>query len=306
MPDTHTKQDKAAQDISGKDAPFISVLNRILAPLARLCLANGISYATINEVVKRVLVEQASSLQPGLPEHGKVSRISTATGINRYEVTRLTRLETPELVAKKQPQAFEIVDRWTTEQTYRDPEGNILGDIQRLGAAPSFEALAREVTRNVHHRSLMDELIRLEIICYDEERDLVSLVRRNFVPSNDSRQMLGLLGDNVGDHLHAAVTNVMNDGTSHLEQAVFADELSEESLKALQPLIMAHWKTLHDAMVPAINALIDADTAAGRAQDRRVRIGLYSYNEPTIAPESLQPVAVTRRFRKSAAKDIKK
>lgn len=306
MPDTKTKQDKAIQDISAKDAPVISVLNRVLAPLVRLCLANGISYATINEVLKRVLVEQAVTLQPGLPEHGKVSRISTATGINRYEVTRLTRLETPELVAKKQPQAFEIVDRWTTEQTYRDPEGNILGDIQRLGAAPSFEALAREVTRNVHHRSLMDELIRLEIISYDEEHDLVSLVRRNFVPSNDSRQMMGLLGDNVGDHLNAAVINVMHDGTSHLEQAVFADELSEESIKALKPLIMAHWKTLHDAMVPAINALIDADADAGRTQDRRVRIGLYSYNEPTIETESSQPVPITRRFRKSATKDIKK
>lgn len=306
MPDTKTKQDKATQEISGKDAPVISVLNRVLAPLARLCLANGISYATINEVVKRVLVEQASALQPGLPEHGKVSRISTATGINRYEVTRLTRLEPAELVAKKQPQAFEIIDRWTTEQTYRDPNGDILGEIQRLGAAPSFEALAREVTRNVHHRSLMDELIRLEIISYDEERDLVSLIRRNFVPSNDSSQMLGLLGDNVGDHLHAAVTNVMNNGTSHLEQAIFADELSTESMNVLKPLIMAHWKTLHDEMIPAINALIDADAHAGRPQDQRVRIGLYSYNEPTIDQESSPSPAITRRFRKSAAKDMKK
>lgn len=306
MPHRATQPDTTTQNHNGQDAPLINILKRLLAPLARLCLANGITYATINEVVKQVLVEEAGALQPGMPEHGKVSRISTATGINRYEVTRLTRLEAPERVTKKQPQAFEIIDRWTTELTYRDPHGEVLGAIRRLGPAPSFEALAREVTRNVHHRSLMDELLRLEIVSYDEDSDLVSIIRRNFVPTNDSRQMLNFLGDNVGDHLNAAIANVMHDGTRHLEQAIFADELSEESLKALHPLIMAHWKALHDAMIPAINTLIDADACAGRPQDRRVRIGLYSYNESTADPAPSQPLNVIRRFRKSAVKDTQK
>jgi len=89
---------------------------------------------------------------------------------------------------------------------------------------------------------MMDELIRLGSISYDEQLDLVSVRRHNFVPADDSLQMFDFLGNNVGDHLNAAVTNVMHNGTSHLEQAVFADELSAESLHLLTPLIMCHWK----------------------------------------------------------------
>ncbi len=303
MPDAPTKPSKTAQNLNAKDSPFISMLNRVLSPLVRLCLANGITYTIVNEVIKRVFVHEADALQPGSPEHGRVSRISTATGINRYEVTRLTRQETALQITRKQPLASEVIARWTTETAYRDADGHVLGTIKRLGAEPSFEALAREVTRNVHHRSMMDELIRLGSISYDEQLDLVSVRRHNFVPADDSLQMFDFLGNNVGDHLNAAVTNVMHNGTSHLEQAVFADELSAESLHLLTPLIMCHWKKLHDELIPAINTLIDADAHAGRQQDRRIRIGLYSYSESTTDAATVQHLKTTRRFRKSTSKD---
>ena len=64
----------------------------------------------------------------------------------------------------------------------------------------------------------------------------------------------------------------------HLEQAVFADDLSAESTEALRALVTARWKELLTALVPRIQALIDADAKAGRVADRRVRVGLYSYH----------------------------
>jgi hypothetical protein len=41
---------------------------------------------------------------------------------------------------------------------------------------------------------------------------------------------------------------------------------------------------LRDAMVPAITSLIESDRRAGRVQDQRMRIGLYSFNETTGSP----------------------
>jgi hypothetical protein len=128
---------------------------------------------------------------------------------------------------------------------------------------------------------MLEELVRLGIARHDEELDYVSLAHDNFVPGGDSRQMLNLLSDNVGDHLDAAVTNVLSDGSRHHEQAVFADELSAESLEALRSLVAAHWTVLRDAMVPAITELIESDRSAGRVQDQRVRIGLYAFDETT-------------------------
>ena len=302
MPDSiTTKPDEASNGINSEDTVLFRTLSRLLVPLARLCLANGITFATAEEVLKRSFVQEANALQPDGPEHGMVSRISTATGINRREVTRLTKLKAPERAAK-QPLASEILARWTTDHSYRD-QGGEPSMLNRLGPSPSFEALAQAVTRDVHHRSLLDELLRLDLVSYDKDLDRITITRNDFVPRCDSQQMLNFLGDNVGDHLNAAVANVLNDGNSHLEQAVFADELSKESVEALHPLVMSHWKALREDMVPAITALIEADKLAGRAQDQRARIGLYTFADTTTDSKTSQKSRAARRFRKPAPKE---
>lgn len=301
---TTANSDEAINDINSEDSALFKALNRLLVPLARLCLANGITFATADEFLKRAFVQEADKLQPGAPEHGKVSRISTATGINRREVTRLTKIAAP-APATKQPLASEILARWTTDDSYRNRDGGP-STLNRLGPVSSFETLAKSITRDVHPRSILDELIRLDLVTYNETHDSVSLTRNDFVPRRDSEQMLGFLGDNVGDHLNAAVANVLQNGNSHLEQAVFADELSAESIQALRPLVIGHWNALRQDMVPTITALIEADKIAGRSLNQRVRIGLYTFADSTADSDSSQNGRVARRFRKSATKENSK
>lgn len=278
-------------------------MNRLLAPLARLCLANAVTFAAAEEVLKRAFVQEAAALQPGTLGHGAVSRISTATGINRREVTRLTRSGAPER-QKKPPLATELFARWMTDPAYRDESGAPCS-LKRQGPGLSFEALAQSITRDRHPRSLLDELVRLGLAHHDAESDSVALCSSDFVPSGDSRQLLEFLGSNVGDHLDAAVANVMIGDSRHLEQAVFADELSAESVETLRPLVTSHWQALRDALVPVITELIEADRQAGRTQDQRVRIGMYAFNESTAvaAPPAAEPKA--RRSRKSTIKEQK-
>jgi len=290
---------KADETASENNALF-RALSRLIRPIARLCLSNGITFATAEEFLKRAFVQEARVIQPDAPEHGTVSRISTVTGINRREVTRLTRLETPERITK-QPLVSEILARWTTDPAWRDHDGKPQA-IKRQGVAPSFESLAQSITRDVHPRSLLDELIRLDLVSHDEHLDLVTVTRNHFVPKGDAQQMLNFLGDNVGDHLNAAVANVLHNG-NHLEQAVFADELSAESLDALRPLVMAQWNALHEKMVPALTSFIEADRLAGRTQDQRVRIGLYTFTDTAADPQAPQKSQTARRFRKSASRE---
>ena len=150
---------------------------------------------------------------------------------------------------------------------------------------PSFEALSQSITRDVHHRTHLEELCRLGLTRYDVETDTVHLLRESFVPNQDKAKMFSFLGNNVGDHLAAAVENVLADKSQHLEQAIFADELSTESIAQIQRLMQAQWKSLLSAMVPEIEALIDADKASGKAADQRVRLGLYSYKTTSQATD---------------------
>jgi hypothetical protein len=48
---------------------------------------------------------------------------------------------------------------------------------------------------------------------------------------------------------------------------------------------------LSAALVPQLAALIEADRAAGRPQDQRLRVGLFSYGEPMPGTPGAAPAA---------------
>ncbi|MBI5721230.1 MAG: hypothetical protein HZC37_26470 [Burkholderiales bacterium] len=317
----------AASDGSPELRALHEALAQLLAPVARLAVARGLPYAAAQEMLKRAFVEAASAAHPGLAEHRKVSRIATTTGINRREVTRLT-APAPQRGGPAAPRrpprsaAGEVYAHWRTHPGWRDVAGQPRV-LPRLGPAPSFEALAQDITRDVHPRSLLDELCRLGLARLDEAADTVALQGDAFVPSGDRVRMLGFLGENVGDHLRAAVDNVLASGRPpHLEQALFAEGLSAASLEALRPLLREQWAALRQALVPALEARIAADAAADAADPAaqgprsRVRLGLYAYQEVPGTPQApgdpnapRGPVRARRssaRRQGPAAKDPKK
>jgi hypothetical protein len=276
------------------DAALRQSLEALFTPLAQLAVAHGLPFAAAEELFKRAYVDAARAMHGGTAGQRDISRVSIATGMNRREVTRLTATQ-PRAASLRRSPATELFTRWRGDPALHNKRGQPLA-LPRQGPAPSFEALAQSVTRDVHPRSMLDELLRLGLAETSTDGETVRLVRDAFVPHGDAVRLFGFLGNNVGDHLSAAVSNVLADQPPHFEQALFADELSAESLQAVRDLITAQWQALMQALVPAINALIDADRAAaeasGRTTDQRLRVGLYSYHEAMPAsppPESEEP-----------------
>lgn len=260
-------------------------LARLLAPLAQLCLAQGLPFAMLEEMLKRAYVEAARAQQPQALGQRDISRVSAATGLTRREVTRITMDETTRAAQRPSP-ATQIFTRWMGNRRLQDKDGKPK-PLKRQGKSPSFEALAQSVTRDVHPRTLLEELCRLGLAQVDSQTDMVSLVRDAFVPEKDKARMFGFLGHNVGDHLAAAVENVVAESPAHFEQAIFADELSVESLVKVRALVAAQWKTMLTGLVPELEALIEADAKSGRTGDQRVRLGLYSYRASMDAPPKM-------------------
>lgn len=272
----HQSEPAIASSTTTEQTPLCGAVEQIFSPLARLCLSNGMQFAETEELLKRSFIQAAQESRPGEPEHGAVSRISAATGLNRREVTRLVRAR----AACRKPKISlpsEVIARWTALPEYRNENGTPRA-LQRQGEAPSFETLARSVTRDVHPRSILEELLRLGIVALDQATDQVSLCCSDYVPGQEQCELLTFLGDNIGDHLESAVANIVQCDIQHHDQAIFADELSVESVNKIAPLIIKHWQNLRDELVPALTACIEADRQAGRPQDQRVRIGLYSFS----------------------------
>lgn len=274
-----TRAPSHAVPAASADAEALAqAVDALLAPLARLAVAKGLPCAAVEDQLRRAFVRAARDAHAELPAHRLVSRIATATGLSRREVTRLTQPDANGVAPPRRPLAAEVFARWLGDPPYRDARGRPRR-LPRHGAEPSFETLAQSVTRDVHPRSLLDELLRLGLAELDATGEQVTLLRDAFVPRGDTARMLGFLGHNVGDHLVAAVDNVLGDGQRHFEQAVFADELSAQSVQALRDDIAAQWRAIAAALVPRLEQLIDADRSSGRAQDQRLRVGLFSYSE---------------------------
>lgn len=260
------------------DEALHAALRRVLAPLARLAVSQGVSHATLDGWLREALVREAYEAHPEVPAHRRVSRVSAATGLHRREVARL--IETRE---QPQPAArsvtSELFAHWRSDARYRDAQGHPR-HLPRTGAMPSFESLAHEVTRDVHPRTLLEELLRLKLATLNPATDVVTLVADSFVPRHDAKRMVAFLGDNVGDHLDAAVTNVVQGGGRHFEQAVFADGLTDASVAEFKKLVEQHWTTLTESIVPALESMIERDNQADpRAPRRRIRLGLYGFDD---------------------------
>lgn len=260
----------------GEQRALLRACRAVLAPLARLAVGHGLTFAAVAEVLKQGFVHAARAAHPGAAAHRAVSRISTTTGLNRREVTRLMQRADGEVPVSPTP-ATQAFTRWLTDPAYRGSDGAPLA-LRVQGAVPSFESLATSITRDVHPRALLEELSRLGLARADADGH-VHLLHTAFVPRADRERMLAFLGANVGDHLSAAVGNVLGDGSRHFEQALFADELSAESLTKAKVLVTEQWQALLDTLAPALQALIDEDKEAGRPADQRLRIGLFAFTD---------------------------
>lgn len=255
---------------------LMDALNSVLLPLAKLAVARGVHFSVLEERLKVAFVQAAREASPGGLPHRQVSRISTTTGINRREVTRLVS-EDVVLPRQKPSLALRAFYRWSSEAAFQGADGQPLA-LSRQGKAPSFEALAAMVTRDVHPRSLLEDMQRLKLANWDTITDTVTCASDAFIPSDDEARMLGFLGANVGDHLRAAVENVQGGDPRHFEKSIRVDGLTDEAVQAVRTLVDAQLKKVVLSLVPQLQRHADASEAAEPEAQGEVRVGLYVYS----------------------------
>jgi hypothetical protein len=170
--------------------------------------------------------------------HRLVSRLSTATGINRREVGRL--LAEPDASSGLRPSmALRVFERWRTDPDYLTwPAAQSCGGR----AWSQLRSAGAQVSSDVHARSVLDDMVRLKLVDWEADADTVTLRQSAFVPDADTAKLMAYLGANVGDHLSAAVENVGGLQPRHFEQAIWADGLTLDVARELRAIIEAQWK----------------------------------------------------------------
>ncbi|MBN8487891.1 MAG: hypothetical protein J0M20_09250 [Burkholderiales bacterium] len=265
---------------------MLEAANATLLPLARLAVARGVHFGVIEERLKQAFVQAAREANPGSQPHRQVSRVSATTGINRREVTRLIHGQLQQ-ARPRRPVAAEIYLHWQIDPDYRDALGQP-ATLVRQGPKPSFETLAREITSDVHPRSLLDDMVRLGYCRLVDDSARVAFVRDAAVPATDLPRLIRVLGDNVGAHFMAAVENALSDDKPFFERALVAHEVPESAVPEVKRLVAEHWAEFRGRVVPALERLIEQG-AQGDEPLRRLLLGIYHHD----APESPSPSTST-------------
>jgi hypothetical protein len=203
------------------------------------------------------------------------SALSVLSGVHRKDVRVLADAPPAAPAPRSIPLASQVYTRWLVDPAYRGPDGHPRA-IARLGAEPSFEALARTSSSDVHPRTVLEELLRLGLVTLDGEQVVPAAAA--FVPAAGLAELTGLFSANAGDHLAAAVHNLTADGPKFLEQSVFANGLSLASTQALADAARAAWAKDFEAMVGLARERIQLDKAS--PENHRIRFGVYFYSEP--------------------------
>ena len=255
---------------------------RLLRPLVRIMLREGISYKTFVDLVKWVYVDVAMKEFGIEGRKQSISRVSVITGLSRKEVLRVRRLERPNdsASAEKYNRAARVIAGWRRDKDFLDAKGRP-ASLPMTGKGATFAELTRRFSGDVPVRALLDELIRIGAV-KRLRNNRIRLIARVYVPEGSNVDKLQILGTDVS-YLIATIDHNLQHGDRRpfFQRKVFYDNLPDEALpkfrrlstKKAQRLLeqLDRWLAEHDR---DINSSVEG---TGR---NRTGLGIYYIEEP--------------------------
>lgn len=270
-----------------------TAIRKVMRPLVRLMLSQGINYSMVLEDLKRVYVSIA---EEEFKIEGKTqtnSRITLLTGIHRRDVQRIREDKTNEADIRPSISA-QIFGLWLSKSKYLDDSGQPLPLPRNTSKGEaSFESLVESVSKDFRARSVLDEWLRLGFVSIDND-DCVRLNIQAFIPNQDLEYKLSFLALNTHDHLSAAVSNLSNQNEPMLERCVYYDGLTAENIEILHNLAKQHGmnaiKTINRRAAALKASQSETEKITRRASDKtnkRMNFGMYFYqtDDATKEPE---------------------
>lgn len=261
---------------------------RVMQPLVRLLLREGVTYPAFAAALKRVFLAAA---QQELESRGMArtdSALTLLSGVHRRDVRTLLRARPDGASAAPQslPQPFslatQVVGRWMLDPAFQDADGRPR-PLARGAEGHTFDTLTACVSSDVRPRAVLDELKRLGVV--NEAADIVTLRAGSFSPQQGFEEMSWLFADNLHDHACAAAMNLRGEG-NYLEQSIFVDQISEASANQLQQVSVQAWKQAFRSVMGEAQARFDHDAtqADAKARGYRARFGVYFYSDKETGP----------------------
>lgn len=272
----------------GINKVLLAAAVKLLKPLVRILLRNGVAYGAFVEIVKWVYVEVAGSEFRIPNRKNSLSRISVVTGIPRKEVARVAGVPHPEdhATTQRYNRAARVVSGWVRDTDFAG-EGGKPAELP-LEGEKSFSELVRRHGGDVPVKAVLDELSRVD--CATVLKDgRVKLLVNEYVPGSEKDDLLNILGVDVADLIKTIDHNMTRSVSeeSRVQLQVCYDNMPESVMPRLRMLSREKARQIMKELDQWM-ASHDRDSNPSLAGDGRVRAGLgvYYFEEPCPEKEN--------------------
>lgn len=261
--------------VSNDAAAALEHSQMILEPLIMWLIRAGIGHTEFASALKPLFLKQAMAELHRLETKPTNTAISLLSGLHRQDVKALKEAsENPNTrpgpkINSHVSVPARVVGHWIAEQW---PES-----IPFSGDEHSFEQLVSQVSNDLYPRAILNELSRLGVV--NEQQEMVQLKQQAFIPDTLMQETQAIFAANMADHMSAGVHNLMPfNAEKYLEQAVYADELTPQSIQQLQQLSAQLWKNTAEQVLQQAIKYCARDEGHPEAV-HRFRFGAYQLDQ---------------------------
>jgi len=250
-------------------------MTKMLRPMVRLLLRNGVTYQAFAETLKVVFVQVASDEFRIANRKQSDSRIAVITGLSRKEVKRVAALA-PAADAEsyvKFNRAARVIAGWTQDREYMDQSGPRVLALE--GGPASFAELVRRYSGDAPPRAVLDELERVGAVERSAD-DRLTLKVRSYQPKTDDADRIAMMGDAVSALIETCDRNLDNDAAARLQRFVIQGELPTHSVARFESLAVERAKPVFDGL----GAWLDdhgLEPGTAGVERKRVGVGIYLF-----------------------------
>lgn len=194
---------------------LLAAYSKLLRPLVRILLRNGVTYAEFSEVAKTVFVTIAAQEFRVPGKKMSKARIAIITGLTRKEVQRLssTDQEGRYTIKTNLSRIGRVLSGWHTDPDFTGPYGmplEIRYDSSILNDA-TFVRLVQQYSGDMTPRAMLDELLRVGAVV-ETDHNWFKALRREYVPQTLEPDFLERVGRGIHDFIHTVEENLQKSG----------------------------------------------------------------------------------------------
>jgi len=263
---------------------LIGAVRRLLRPLVRVLIENGMTFPAFVDLVREAYVDAAFEDFAIGDKPLTISRVMVLTGIHRREVTRLAKRDrVVAAVPLSLSLSARVVAKWLSDDAYLNSQHQPR-PLPRSTSSdePSFNDLVASISKDIRPNILLDEWRRLGVV--NVEDGLIELRTAAFVPSDDFEEKAYYFGRHVRDHIAASAHNLAGGAPPVIDRAVYEDSLSDSSLEELRLFCEKRGSDLLLEVYQKVRQLAERDRKQGKPE-RRMTFGVYFFSDQATTVE---------------------